>query len=98
MDMTRQQEVEKPSMELILYRMGEMSGKIDSMGIKVDNYQSETNNKIATIQTNLAVATALSMREEQDEKKEIKWDAQKIVITALGLVSTALLVIQNLVK
>ncbi len=86
------EEFKKPSMELILYRMGEMSGKLDGMGVKLDNYQSETNSKIAKIQTDLAVATAIAKRDEEDDRDyktyQPKVDVQKIILAAFGLVST----------
>jgi hypothetical protein len=98
--MTVPDELKKPSMELILYRMGEMSGKIDGVGVKLDNYQKETNDKISKINTDLAVATAMAKRdeEESDRKEKPRWDNEKIVMAALGLVSTSLLIIQNLIK
>ncbi len=96
--MPKDEELKKPSIELILYRMGEMSGKIDTVGVKLDNYQTETNDKISKINVDLAVATALSKREEEDHKEQPKWDVQKIVTTSLALVASSLLVIQQLTK
>src|SRR5258705_9902762 len=82
------EEMKKPSMELILYRLGEVSGKIDAMGTKFDKYQLDTNEKIASIRETLAANSAIAKRDEEDKLSQPKVDIQKIILAIGMAVST----------
>jgi len=89
---------QEPSMELILYRIGEMSGKIDSVAVRVDAYQQATNDKLSAITTDLAVTKALTIRDEKDKEEEDrpKVDMQKLMLAALTIISGAIAVISKM--